>query len=125
MQRPQLLDSTFPAPLDAPFTRLTAREVGISDKQLARLVAAKLLRHPIRAVYVAAQAPDDIAMRIAMLRLVVPPDCFVADRTAAWLHGTPMAPAPNEHLQAPRVAMFRHADRGRLQTNWSSVGSER
>lgn len=121
MQRP-LLDDTFPLPLDLPFTRQSARAGGITDKQLARLVRLGLLRHPIRGVYVAAQAPDDISMRIAMLSLVVPPGCFVVDRTAAWLHGALMALAPNDHLAPPAIAMFRHADRGRLRNDLTRSG---
>lgn len=122
MDNSPLLDSSFPLPLDLPFTRRTALAAGITDGRLARLTRAGLLRHPIREVYVAAQAPDDIAMRIAILRLVVPDDCFVVDRTAAWLHGTPMALAPNDHLVAPKVAMFRHADAGRLRNALARSG---
>ncbi len=124
MDNSPLLDSSFPLPLDLPFTRRTALAAGITDGRLARLTRAGLLRHPIREVYVAAQAPDDIAMRIAILRLVVPDDCFVVDRTAAWLHGAPMALAPNDHLVAPKVAMFRHADRGAAaQRPWLAAES--
>jgi hypothetical protein len=114
MHRP-LLDDSFPLPLDLPFTRHVANDAGITDKQLLLLVRDGLLRHPIRGVYVATQAPDDLSMRIAMLLLVVPPDCFVVDRTAAWLHGAVMALAPNDHLAPPAVSMFRHADHGRLR----------
>ncbi len=121
MQRP-LLDDSFPLPLDLPFTRRIANDAGITDKQLSRLVRDGLLRHPVRGVYVASQAPDDISMRIAMLRLVVPCGCFVVDRTAAWLHGAPMALAPNDHLAPPSVAMFRHADHGRLRNSLARSG---
>lgn len=122
MDNTPLLDRNFPLGLHGPFTRRTALAAGISDSQLARLTRARLLRHPIRDVYVAAQAPDDIAMRIAILRLVVPDGCFVVDRTAAWLHGAPMALAPNDHLAAPKVAMFRHADGGRLRNDLARSG---
>ena len=48
-----------------------------------------------------AQAADDISMRIAaLLGSSYLTDCFVVDRTAAWLHGAPMALAPNDHLRA-------------------------
>ena len=57
-----------------------------------------------------------------MLRLVVPCDCFVVDRTAAWLHRVPMALAPNDHLGPPPVAMFRHADHGRLRNALARSG---
>ena len=61
-------------------------------------------------------------MRIAALRLVVPDGCFVVDRTAAWLHGAPMVLAPNDHLQPPKVSMFKHADAGRLRNELARSG---
>ena len=36
-----------------------------------------------------------------MLGLVLPDDCFVCDRTAAWLHAGDRALAPGEHLDVP------------------------
>lgn len=86
------------------------------------LVANNLVRHPIRDVYVPAQAADDISLRIAVLRLVVPRDCFIVDRTAAWLHGAPMVLAPNDHLEPPKVSMFKHADAGRLRNELARSG---
>jgi hypothetical protein len=121
MKRP-LLDDSFPLALDAPFTRRMARDAGLTDKQLRGFVANSLLRHPIQNVYVPAQAPDDIRMRIAALRLVVPDDCFVVDRTAGWLHGAPMVLAPNDHLCPPKVSMFKHADAGRLRNKLANSG---
>ncbi|MBF4770045.1 hypothetical protein ISU10_19915 [Nocardioides agariphilus] len=99
-----------------------AHQAGLSDKNLRTLVANQQLRHPIQNVYIAAQAPDDIPTRIAMLRLVVPEGCFIVDRTAAWLHGTEMALAPNDHLTPPKVSIFRHADHGRLRNELSRSG---
>jgi hypothetical protein len=122
MRRPPLLDDTFPLPLDAPFTRRMAHVAGISDKQLRGLVANNLLRHPIENVYIAAQAVDDISMRIAALLLVVPDGCFVCDRTAGWVHGASMVLAPNDHLRPPKVCMFRHVDTGRLRNKLATSG---
>ena len=122
MQRPRLLDHSFPLGLVEPFTRRMALEAGISHRRLQAMVADHQLRHPIENVYIAAQAPDDIPTRIAMLRLVVPQGCFIVDRTAAWLHGATMALAPNDHLTPPRISMFRHAERGRLRNGLSRSG---
>lgn len=122
MQRPSLLDESFPLDLNGPFTRQMARDAGITDKRLRGLVASNLLRHPIQNVYLPAQAPDDITTRIAALMLVVPDGCFVVDRTAAWLHGSPMVLAPNDHLRPPKVSMFKHADAGRLRNKLATSG---
>ena len=46
-------------------------------------------------------------MRIACLKLVVPEDAVITDRTAGWLHGASMILAPNDHLVVPEVSMFR------------------
>ena len=43
--------------------------------------------HPIRGVYHVAQLPAGIDLRLACLRLVVPEDAVVTDRTAGWLYG--------------------------------------
>lgn len=122
MDQPVFLDSTFPLPLDAPFTRSQARSAGISDSRLKRLTRAGLLRRPIRNVYVAAQAHDSLDLRAAMLRLVVPPDCFICDHTAGWLHGAPNALLPGDHLTPPKVACFRPADSGRLRNELARSG---
>jgi hypothetical protein len=116
------LDDNFPLDLTLPFTRAQANAAGISDGRLVALCRSGLLRRPIRGVYVAAQVPDSLALRAAMLRLVVPPDCFVTDRTAGWLHGCPMILAPNDHLVVPRVSMFRPPDAGRLRNKLSRSG---
>src|SRR5215213_5163365 len=103
------LDPELSLPLDQPFTRRTALAAGLRDKQLGALVTAGYLRRPIPGVYVASQLPDSINLRASMLALVVPAGSFVCDRTAAWLHGAPMALAPNEHLTVPPISCFRPA----------------
>ena len=57
---------------------------------------------PVRGVYHAAQLADGLELRIACLRLVVPEDAVITDRTAGWLHGAPMILAPNDHLASRR-----------------------
>jgi hypothetical protein len=109
-------------PHDQPFTRRTALGLGVVDKRLGALVAAGLLRRPLRSVYVAAHLVDDLALRAEVLSLVVPPDAFVCDRTAAWLHGAPAALAPGDHLEVPQVSCFRPSAGGRLRNGLTDSG---
>ncbi|MGY2875253.1 hypothetical protein ACVW00_002443 [Marmoricola sp. URHA0025 HA25] len=117
-----LLDDRFPLPLDAPFTSAMARARGIHSSELARLVQLGLLRRLIAGVYVASQVDDSLDLRVATLRLVVPPGAVVTDRTAGWLHGAPRILAPGDHQVVPRVSVF-HRGRGcRLRTELLASG---
>jgi hypothetical protein len=116
------LDDTFPLPLDAPFTTRSASAEGISPHDLTRLRRAGLLRTPVKGVYVAAQAPDDTAHRLACLRLVTPPDAIVVDRHAGWAQGADMLLHPNEHLHAMPIALFLPHGRGRLRNKLADSG---
>jgi hypothetical protein len=69
-------------------------------------VRAGLLVSPVHGVLHAAQLADCLELRLRCLRLVVPPDAVVTDRTAAWLHGAPMVLEPNAHLHVPPVDVF-------------------
>ena len=109
------LDDRFPLPTGEPFTARTAAENGVGRRDLAALVAAGLLRHPIRNCYVSASLPDDISTRCACLRLVVPADAIVVERHAGWLLGAEMLLLPNEHLNALPLAMDLPLGRGRLR----------
>jgi hypothetical protein len=122
MTTPLLLESSAGLPLDAPFTRPMAHDFGVNDKTLHQLVTVGLLRRPIRGVYVAVQVPESLELRCWMLSLVLPPDAFVCDRTAAWLHAGPRALAPNEHLAPPPISCFRPSDRGRLRNELTNSG---
>ena len=81
--------------LDAPFTRAHGNEAGLSDNALARLRPAGAAA-PTRSAGSTSlpQRPDSIELRCQALRLVVPEDAFVCDRTAAWLHVGPRARRP-------------------------------
>lgn len=118
------LGPDFPLPIDRPFRTASARAAGIADKALSRLVAAGYLRRLLPGVLVAAHVPDSIDLRRRAVALVVPPDCFVCDRTAAWMHAGPKALAPNENLAVPPVSCFRPSDGGRLR-NGLTVSGER
>jgi len=95
-------------PLDRPFTTAMARVEGVPDNALRRLVLLGALRRPVRSAYVRAELGDSLALRIALLELVVPDGCFVTDHTAAWLHAGDTALLPNSHLVVPRPDIFRH-----------------
>src|SRR4051794_9868581 len=100
------LDGRFPLPRDRPFTHDAAREAGLQTRDLSLLVSEGFLRRLVAGVYVASQAPDSLALRAWALRLVVPADAVVTDRTAGWLHGAKMVLAPGDPLVIPPVSMF-------------------
>jgi hypothetical protein len=94
-------------PTDRPFTYRESRAEGVTDRQLAAALGSGHLVSPLRGIFHAAHLPDGLDLRIACLRLVVPADAVITDRTAGWLHGAPMILAPNDHLGVPRVSMYR------------------
>jgi hypothetical protein len=116
------LDRLGNLPRGEPFTTASAREVGLSAKALRWLTTSGTVRHPIQGVYIAVDVEDSIELRCAMLRLVLPSDCFVCDRTAAWIHVGNRALAPNEHLDVPPISCFRPSDAGRLRNSLSNSG---
>jgi hypothetical protein len=109
-------------PAGRPFTAAMAHEAGLSDQALHRLTITGYLRRTARGVYVAADVPDSLELRCAVLAMVVPPDCFVCDRTAAWLHVGDRALAPGEHLAVPPISCFRPSEAGRLRNELTSSG---
>jgi hypothetical protein len=117
-----LLDDRFPLPLDEPFTRAAAQAHGIGSNDLTRLIRLGLVRRLIENVYAVAQLVDSLEVRVAALRLVVPPGAVVTDRTAGWLHGAQNILAPGDHLVVPRLSIF-HRTRGcRLRTDLTASG---
>ncbi|MCD4524928.1 hypothetical protein [Nocardioides sp. cx-173] len=118
-----LLEARSRLPHGRPFTSAEAREHGLTWPQLRALVRERLLAHPLRDVYAMPDLTDDLELRLAMLRLVVPHDCVVTDRTAAWLWGATMALAPHDHLQVPQVSVF--APPGRRLRNGLVASGER
>lgn len=117
-----VLDGSFPLPLDRPFTLREARQEGVSRAALSALCEEALLRRPLPGVYLASQAGDSVDIRAATLMKVVPPDCVVCDRHAAWLHGTSMVLLPNEHLSLQPVSVFRPSGLGRLRNGLADSG---
>jgi hypothetical protein len=93
--------------MDRPFTYRQARSAGVTDRQLAAALRTGHLVSPVRGVFHAGHLDDGLDLRIACLRLVVPDDAVITDRTAGWLHGAPMILAPNDHLSVPPVSIYR------------------
>ena len=116
------LDSRFPLSLEHPFTSEEAHRVGIHSTELSQLCAEGYLHRPLKGVYVATQVPDSLELRAAVLRLVVPPDAVITDRTAGWLLGAPMVLAPGDHLVVPQVAMFVNRKGARLRNDLAESG---
>ena len=86
------------------------------------MTANGFLRRLAQSVYVVASVPDSLELRCEALRLVVPEDTFVCDRTAAWLHAGDRALAPNEHLSIPPLSAFRPSEHGRLRNDLTASG---
>jgi hypothetical protein len=122
LQGVELLDSTFPLPLDRPFTTSDARREGVPRHVLTLLVAHGLLRRPLKSVYLATQAGDSVRLRSQCLSLVVPDDCVVCDRHAGWLLGAEMILAPNEHLELRPISIFRPSGNGRVRNDLADSG---
>jgi very-short-patch-repair endonuclease len=101
-----LLTAAAPVPIDRPFTSRWARAQGVDPRRLRAWVRAGLLVAPVHGVMHAAQLVDSLELRLECLRLVVPEDAVVTDRTAAWLHGAPMVLDPAAHRLVPRVDVF-------------------
>jgi hypothetical protein len=119
---PLFLGPEAPVPIDRPFTTADARAAGVSKRQLSAWVDDGRLIVPIRGVAYAAQLPDGLELRSRCLRLVVPEDAVVTDRTAGWYHGASMVLAPNDHLAVPPVSMFRAKAGYRLRNDLTQSG---
>ncbi len=117
-----LLDDRFPLALDRPFTSEEARAVGLLPRELGWLCREGYLRRMLEGVYVAGPVPDSIELRAEALRLVVPPDAVVTDRSAGWLHGAEMILAPNDHLAVPPVSAFVSRRGARLRNEITESG---
>jgi hypothetical protein len=87
-----LLGPDAPFPIDRPFTTADLAAAGVSASLRRRLLTEGLLRPMLRTVWVASHVPDSFRLRVAALKLVVPPHAVVVDRTAAWLHGVDALP---------------------------------
>ncbi len=78
----------MPAPSfpDRPFTWPQARALGITRRRLDEAVRCRSVRRVTRGVYIRADVPDTIDLRVAALALVLNPFTVVCDRSAAWVY---------------------------------------
>lgn len=83
---PVLMDINIEFP-DVPFRLDLIGELGLTRKQLRRLVRDGEVRRLLRGVYAAATLEDTVDLRAAAVALVTPGAHVIRDRTAAWLHG--------------------------------------
>lgn len=109
--------------LSQPFSATMAEQSGNARRYRTALVESDLLQRPIRGVFHGSHLPDSLELRVACLKLVVPPDAVVTDRTAGWLHGAPMILAPGDHLTVPMVCAFQPP--GKRLRNGVSASGER
>lgn len=126
MNRPtDPLDLLLSAPLDlsVPFNHHQAFAAGLDKRRLRLLVGAGLVVSPLRTVYRAAHLEDSLELRLACVRLMVPADAVVTDRTAGWLHGAEMVLAPGDHLVVPALSVFQSP--GNRLRNALTVSGER
>jgi hypothetical protein len=72
-----------PELLAGPFTVAAARAAGLTDRQLR----SSCWRQVCRGVYVPADLPDSLELRVKTVSLVLPDDAVVGHTAAAWLHG--------------------------------------
>lgn len=118
-----LTPADLPVPQDRPFSTAEALD-GLHDwRRLGAAVERGLLVQPLRGCYQLATLPDTLQTRVASVRLVVPPDAVVCDRTAGWLHGAPMILAPGDHVVTPRVSVFVPVRGRRMRNGLMESGS--
>src|SRR4051794_29294706 len=115
------LDERFPLPLDRAFTRAQALAAGIRPHDLQRLHAQALVRRLFRGVYVAAQTPDSVTLRMQALGLVVPRTAVVTDWTACWLWTGIDAPGANQ--REPELYVHHRHRHTRLANGLSRGGA--
>lgn len=116
-----LAELALALPQDRPFLTAEARARGVDSRTMRRLISAGLFSQALRGVHRSTTLTDTLPTRIEALQLVVPEDCVVTDRTAAWLWGAESALAPNDHLTVPRVHLFAPPGR-RLRNDLTKSG---
>jgi hypothetical protein len=72
---------------NGPFTWSQAADLDITRHEIDELLRVRGLRRVLHNVYVSADLPDTVTLRVQAAGLVVTPGSVFCDRTAAWLHG--------------------------------------
>lgn len=99
----------------SPFTKADALDWGISEYDWRVLVRLCEVRELLRGVYVDADLPDTLDLRIAAVARLLTPDVMLAQRTAAWVYGVdaldprgyPTTP-PIDVVTADRIRRPKH-----------------
>ena len=94
-----------------PFRFTDAERLGLTRWSLSRAVGSGLLQRPLRGVYVDTTTPDTRELRIACLRLVMPPYGVACERTAAWLYGISSFAPEDQEVLTPEFAVPHHRGR--------------
>ena len=100
-------------PDDRPFTPRSALDSGVTRTELERLLRSGRIRRVLRGVYADAALADSTQVRAAAVELVAPAAAVVADRTAAWIHGTSVIRGGGS-VELPPVEVARDPRRRRL-----------
>lgn len=111
-------------PLRRPFLVAEARDLGVTKRQLARLVEVHLLSRPFLGVYLPSAVKDSVPARLEVLRLVLPQGCVVTDRTAGWVWAGDRILAPNDHLATPTLSVYCRPGH-RLRSKLTDSGERR
>ena len=85
-----------------PFRRRDLEDGGVTRREFHRLLDSRRIRAVLHEVYVDADIPDSLDIRLAACALVLRPGQVIVDRTAAWLHGIDTLTWA-EHDHAPPV----------------------
>ena len=117
-----LTPTDLPVPMDRPFRTAEAIKALGSPAAVHTALHQGLLISPVRGVYHVSTLDDDLSLRVECLRLVVPRDAVICDRTAGWLHGAPRILAPGAHLVVPAVDVYLPLGR-RLRNGLAESGS--
>jgi hypothetical protein len=84
-------------PLHLPFTRLQYFDAGGTYDELRGLLRAGALRRVVRGVFVSAQVPDTLDLRIRVASLILPTKGVLARTGAAWMYGVDTRPPNRRH----------------------------
>jgi hypothetical protein len=103
-----------------PFTFQQALDMGWTRAGLRRAVEEGEVTHVLTDVYVDGRPDDTLELRLACLRLVLPPHAVVVDRTAAWLWD--VSPARTSSAEPQPLDVFVLRGHTRLRRRGADSG---